>query len=95
LDFDFDCADQVFGASSDFFLIILASCTTVTSNNEKAIAAVPRKIPRIIPTAAAYRGRFVPAAGENSPLTNSGEITATTKANNPPMTEDASAPATI
>jgi hypothetical protein len=37
----------------------------------------------------------VPAAGENRPLTNSGEITATTKANKPPKTEDTSAPATI
>jgi hypothetical protein len=46
-------ADQAFGVSFDFFLITLASCTAVTSIGEKAITAVPGKIPQIISAAAA------------------------------------------
>jgi hypothetical protein len=59
------------------------------------MTAVPRKMPQIIPTAAAYRGKSAPADGENSPLTKSGEMKAITQANMPPITDDASAPTTM
>jgi hypothetical protein len=48
----------------------------------------PIKMPQIIPTAAAYRGREAPSGGENKPLTKAGEIIATTEAKAPPTTAD-------
>ena len=81
--------------SFGFFLKKAASWRAVTKNRENAMTAVPRKIPQIIPTAAAYLGKLAPVFGEKSPLTKSGEITATKAANNPPTADDTSAPAVI
>src|SRR5436190_14581016 len=77
---------------SDFFFVnTLAICTSVTKPRQNPMTPAPINTPQIIPTAAAYRVNDAPSGGENNPLTNAGEIRATTEANAPPTTADSRA----
>jgi hypothetical protein len=65
----------------------------VERRHAKPETAAPIKRPHIIPTVKAYR-ETLPASlvRENRPETNSGEIVAISKANNPPKSEDSREP---
>src|SRR5438477_236028 len=67
----------------------LSICTKVTKPRQNPMTPAPINTPQIIPTA--DRVNDAPSGGENNPLTNAGEIRATTEAKAPPTTADSRA----